>query len=272
MEIQLLRHATLVVLFAGRRLLVDPMLSAAGAMDPVANAGDDRRIPLVELPLSADELASLIATVDAVLVTHKHRDHWDARAVELLPRELPVLCQPPDATVFSVAGFTDVRPVDATLEWGGLTLQRTGGRHGTGEVGARMGAVSGFVLRAAAEPTLYIAGDTVWCDEVAAALATHRPDVVVLNAGAAQFLAGDPITMSADDVAAVCRAAPQARVVAVHMETLNHCRLTRAALAEAMAAAGLGDRVSIPADGERLSFGPAAPRGGSHDDPRSARG
>ena len=128
MEIQLLRHATLVVLFAGRRLLVDPMLSAAGAMDPV---------------------------------THKHRDHWDARAVELLPRELPVLCQPPDATVFSVAGFADVRPVDATLEWGGLTLQRTGGRHGTGEVGARMGAVSGFVLRAAAEPTLYIAGDTV---------------------------------------------------------------------------------------------------------------
>ena len=81
---------------------------------------------------------------------------------------------------------------------------------------------------------------------------------MVLNAGAAQFLVGDPITMTADDVAAVCRAAPAARVVAAHMEALNHCRLTRAALREALEVAGLSAQVSIPADGERLIVGPAA--------------
>lgn len=255
MEIQLLRHATLLVTFGGRRLLVDPMLSPAGAMDPVANAGDDRRIPLVGLPLPDAELSGLLAALDAALVTHTHRDHWDATAMRLLPRGLPVLCQPADAATIAGAGFADVRPVESALGWGGLTLRRTSGRHGTGEVGARMGPVSGFVLTARGEPALYLAGDTVWCDEVAAALVAHAPDVVVLNAGAAQLLVGDPITMTADDVAAVCRAAPRAHVVAVHMEAVNHCRLTRAGLSEALEAAGLRGRVSIPADGQRLGPG-----------------
>lgn len=121
-----------------------------------------------------------------------------------------------------------------------------------------MGAVAGFVLRAPGEPTLYLAGDTIWCDEVAAALEAHRPDVVLLNAGAAQLLVGDPITMTAGDVAAVCRAAPGAQVVAVHMDAVNHCRLTRAGLRAALEAAGLSARVAIPADGQRLRFERAA--------------
>ena len=29
-----------------------------------------------------------------------------------------------------------------------------------------MGKVSGFVLKYIGQPTLYIAGDTIWCDEV----------------------------------------------------------------------------------------------------------
>ena len=58
---------------------------------------------------------------------------------------------------------------------------------------------------------------------MAAALAAHEPDVVVVNAGGARFTSGDPITMTADDVVAVAAAAPDARVVAVHMEAINHC-------------------------------------------------
>jgi hypothetical protein len=48
MQIQLIRHATLVVTLGDLKLLVDPMLSAAGAMDPVANAANQRRIPLMD--------------------------------------------------------------------------------------------------------------------------------------------------------------------------------------------------------------------------------
>jgi L-ascorbate metabolism protein UlaG (beta-lactamase superfamily) len=252
-EIQLLRHATLLVTFGGRRLLVDPMLSPAGAMDPVGNAGDDRRIPLVNMPLDDAALVELLATVDAAIVTHTHRDHWDARAAELLRRDLPLFCQPTDAATFTSAGFTAVIPVEETASWGDITMTRTGEQHGTGEIGRLMGHVSGFVLCAAGEPVLYLAGDTIWCPEVADALATHRPEVVVLNTGAAQFLTGDPITMAAIDVIAVCQAAPDLRAIAVHMETINHCRLTRAALRAALEETGLAGRVLIPADGERIT-------------------
>jgi hypothetical protein len=58
--------------------------------------------------------------------------------------------------------------------------------------------------------------------------------------------------MTAEDVARVCRAAPEARVVAVHMEAINHCLLTRAELAEALDEQGLKDRIEIPADGGTL--------------------
>jgi L-ascorbate metabolism protein UlaG (beta-lactamase superfamily) len=249
MQIHVLRHATLVLAIEGMYILVDPMLSPAGAMPPVANAADDRRIPLVDLPLAEVELEYMLAHIDAVLVTHTHRDHWDARAVELLPKQLPIFCQPEDEVKIQQAGFATVHPIVGQHQWRGIEFQRTGGQHGTGEIGAQMAPVSGFVLRAAGEPTLYLAGDTIWCPEVERALHSHQPDVVIVNAGAAQFLTGGPITMTADDVTQVCRALPAAQVIAVHMEAVNHCLLTRAELSIRLEEQGLASRVLIPGDG-----------------------
>jgi L-ascorbate metabolism protein UlaG (beta-lactamase superfamily) len=189
-----------------------------------------------------------------VLVTHLHRDHWDTRAIELLPKSLPILCQPEDQEKISQAGFSAVQPIPAEWRWHDILFTRTGGRHGTGEIGQKMGTVSGFVLRTAGEPNLYVAGDTIWCNEVAQALSLHQPDVTVVNAGAAQFLSGDPITMTADDVIQVCRASPQTQVIAVHMEAINHCLLTRDQLRERLEQAGVSRQVIIPADGERVEI------------------
>jgi L-ascorbate metabolism protein UlaG (beta-lactamase superfamily) len=246
MELRLVRHATLLVDIGGRRMLVDPMLSRAGAVDPVPDTANPRRNPLVELPTPA---AEVVAGVDAVLVTHLHDDHFDGAAAESLDAGTCLVCQPADAKALRERGFRDVRPVDGALDVGGVGVARTRGRHGKGAIGERMGEVCGFVLGAPGEPVLYVAGDTIWCAEVDRALAEHDPDVVVVNAGAARFLEGDPITMDADDVIATARAARGA-VVAVHMEAVNHCGLTRAQLADAAAAAGVD--VVIPADGEAL--------------------
>jgi L-ascorbate metabolism protein UlaG (beta-lactamase superfamily) len=254
MQIRFLRHATLIVSYGDVRLMVDPMLSPAGSMDPVQNAGDQRRIPLVDLPLTDAELRTAIAALTGVLVTHTHRDHWDARAIELLPKSLPVLCQPEDEVKIRGAGFSEVLPVSAALEWQGIRIARTDGQHGTGEIGQKMGPVSGFVLGGAGEPRLYIAGDSIWCPPVAAALQAQAPDVVVVNAGAAAFLTGGPITMTAEDVVQVARARPSAPVLAVHMEAINHCALTRAALREHLAREGLLDQVQAPLDGALLRF------------------
>lgn len=250
MRLRLLRHATLLIETGGHRLLVDPMLGPPGSQPPVPETPDPRPNPLVALPV---EPLDAVAGISAILVTHLHGDHFDAAALGVVPRDRPVLCQPRDQQMFVRAGLTPTAVADA-LEVEGLSIARTGGRHGTGAIGQEMGEVSGYVLRSAGEPTLYVAGDTVWCDEVAAAIDAHHPDVIVVNAGAARFIHGDPITMDVDDVVATCRAAPDALIVAVHMEAMNHCGLGRDALRAAVAAAGFEGRVVTPADGETLAL------------------
>jgi len=251
MLLRLIRNATLLIDVAGRRLLVDPMLNPAGAVDPVVNTANPRRNPVVDLPLPAEKV---VAGLDAVLVTHLHNDHFDALASDLLPKDLPVLCQPADVNRLARRGFHDVRPVEKQIEAGGIALVRTGGCHGTGEIGRQMGEVSGFVLRAPGEPALYIVGDSIWCTPVEAALDSESPDVVVVNAGGARFLEGDRIVMDERDLITAARAIPGAAVVAVHLEALNHCPVTRAGLRAHTEAAGLRDRVRIPADGETMEF------------------
>jgi len=62
-----------------------------------------------------------------------------------------------------------------------------------------------------------------------------------------------PITMTAEDVARVCRHAPEA-VVAVHVEAINHCLLGRVEPRSCLKREGLSEQTLIPADGERMCF------------------
>ena len=251
MRLRLIRHATLIIEYNGNKLLVDPMLDDAGARSPIQNSPNPRKNPLVPLPMSAEETVDGIA---AMLVTHTHSDHWDTAAEKQIPKHLPVFGQAEDEQKFRSAGFTQVKSIATRADWNGTEIIRTGGQHGTGEIAKMLAPVSGFVLRAAGEPTLYIAGDTIWCAEVEEALADQQPSVVVLNTGGARFLEGDPITMTADDVIQVCRKAPHAQIVAVHMEAINHCLLTRADLAFQLEAARVIGQVAIPGDGDWVAL------------------
>jgi len=237
MRLTLVRHATLVVELGGRRILVDPMLAEAGSAPPIEDTPNQVPNPTVSLPFPAEEV---VRGLDAVVVTHLHDDHLDPAAERLLPRDVPVFCQPPDEEHLAGLGL-DVRPVETAVDWNGLRIVRTGGRHGTGAIAEALAPVSGFVLGG-----LYVAGDTVWYDEVEGWIAEHQPRAAVVNAGGARFLEGDPITMTAEDVAEVVARVPT--VVAVHMEAINHCVLSRAELRTAVPAA------LVPEDGETLEL------------------
>jgi L-ascorbate metabolism protein UlaG (beta-lactamase superfamily) len=224
MRLTLVRNATLLLELEGRRLLVDPALDDTGARPPVENTRPALRNPLVPLPLPAERL---VEALDAALVTHLHRDHLDETGEGLLPRDVPVFCQPADAQRLRALGL-DARPIEQELYWSGLRLARTGGRHSLDpSVEPALGPISGFVLG-----DLYIASDSVWCDEVAAALARWQPRIAVVNAGAARFLGSGPISMTAADVAEVTARVPV--TVAVHLEAMNHCPMTRAELRAAV--------------------------------------
>jgi hypothetical protein len=47
---------------------------------------------------------------------------------------------------------------------------------------------------------------------------------------------------------------PDAKILAIHMEALNHCGLSRTGLRDFAAAKGFGERLYIPADGEVLAL------------------
>lgn len=251
MDLQLIRHATLRVKIDDLVLLVDPMLSEQGEMTPIQDSGDDRRNPLVPLPMTVEDI---LRDVNAVLVTHTHRDHWDPAATKLIPKKMRILCQPEDADKFHECGYEDVRSIHSAALLGLVGIYRTEGQHGTGELAKKMAPVSGFFLKSRAGESLYIAGDTIWCNSVRDALMRYRPAVTVLNTGAARFTYGDPITMTSKDVIRVVREAKFTKVVAVHMQAINHCGLTRKDLATELAAANIGEQVIIPQDGEHLKF------------------
>ncbi|WP_442603162.1 MBL fold metallo-hydrolase [Paenibacillus sp. KN14-4R] len=246
MQIRLIRNATLWVQYAGVQFLIDPMFSDKGANPPIPNSSNTRRNPLVELPIPIDELIQ----PDAVIVTHLHRDHWDEAAAAAIGKQVPIFCQPDEDERIRSHGFSSVTPVSSRVDYKGVTLIRTSGQHGTGVIRKLMGRVSGFIFKADGHPTLYLAGDTIWCEDVKQVLDAHRPDVTVVNSGGAHFAVGDPITMDADDVVRTSRYAPCTKVIAVHMDAINHCFVTREVLRDRLSAESLLEQVTIPLDGE----------------------
>jgi L-ascorbate metabolism protein UlaG (beta-lactamase superfamily) len=238
--IQLLRHATLLLDLDATTFLVDPMLSEPGEIPPIPNSPNDRENPLVDLP-------DVDLEYDAVLVTHRHRDHFDDAAADQLPTDVPILCQPEEADDFREDGFSDVRGVEDSVSFEGIDVTRTPARHGHGDLAEQMGPSSGYVLDGSR--TLYLAGDTVWYEAVPETVDAHEPDAVVVNAGAAQFVEGEPITMTPDDVGEVRAHVPDdVPVIADHMEAINHCLATREDLATAV------EGVTIPENGERVQL------------------
>jgi L-ascorbate metabolism protein UlaG (beta-lactamase superfamily) len=237
MRLTLVRNATVILELRGTRILVDPMLDDAGARPPIPNTANPLRNPTVPLPVPAEDV---VRGIDAVIVTHRHRDHLDRRAEELLPRDVPVFCQPEDEEALGVLGL-DARPVEDQLDWAGIRIVRTPARHGHGPVAQALAPVSGFLL-----DDLYLVGDTVWYEGVEDTIERHRPFVAVVNAAGAEFLEGGLIVMGLHDVREVTARVPV--VVAVHLEALNHCFLTRAELRAAV------PTVLVPDDGETLEL------------------
>ena len=249
MNIQLIRSATLRVTYGGHLFLVDPFLAPKGSLRPFAGIAKN---PTVDLPLPPEEV---IRDVEMVLVSHLHSDHFDDVAVELLPKTLPIFCQPGDEAPIREKGFEHVTAVSHQITWQGITISRTLGQHGYGQLAVRMGYVAGFVWQAAGEPTIYWAGDTIWYDAVADTIAHYQPDIIITHSCGAKFGNSKPIVMDAAQTVAVCQAAPSAVVVAVHLDSLDHGTVSRADLrAEAVANQITEQQLRIPADGEVVEF------------------
>ncbi|SHH17654.1 MBL fold metallo-hydrolase [Massilia sp. CF038] len=258
MHITQLRNATIIIQTGAHRILVDPMLAPKGALPPLRLFDGKRlRNPLLDLP---DVAEAALAGVTHCLITHcqkGHFDHLDRAGKRFLrERAIPVFCSANDAPYLRARGLhvQALAPADAVpvpfLEGSIQTVRCT---HGEGWVGRIMEHGVGYLIRMPGEPSLYLSGDTILSQTVRAFVLTHQPQVCVIPAGGARLDLGGEIIMGPDEALAFAQLATGA-VIANHLEALSHCPPTRAALAQAARACGLGARLLVPGDGETLAF------------------
>lgn len=251
MKMQLIRNATLRFTYAGHTFIVDPYLAPKHSLP--SYTGNSLN-PLVDLPISRQ---AVIRGVEMVIVSHLHTDHFDQLAQEQLPKDTMILCQPGNEVRIKEIGFLEVIPVTTKVRWNAITINRTPGRHGSSEaVLSDMGEVSGFVFEAENEPTVYWAGDTIWYDAIKESINQWGPDIIITHSGGAVWGENELIVMDARQTVAVCEHAPEAIVVATHLEALDHCLVSRVTLRKYAREHRIrDDQLRIPEDGAELEFG-----------------
>ncbi len=256
MKIQHIRNACMIIHCNEQRIIVDPCLNPKGSLPPYTLFRRWPQFnPTVDLPQNAE---SMLNQITSGLITHcryGHFDHLDGAGVRLLAeKKVPVYCNSFDES-FLRGRHINTIPVKmnerSEFVIGNITMFQAA--HGRGLAGWLMGPGAGYFIESAGDKSIYISGDTVMTSTVMHVLKELRPDIAVLNAGTATLDFGKPILMTLDEQLEFIKAAP-GKVIAVHLDCLNHLLTTRAMLKEAVSKAGLSEKVMIPENGELMEF------------------
>lgn len=252
MKITQIRNATLIIEYAGKRFLIDPMLGAKGSFLPYPFAGNWNKNPIVELPLSVGEI---LHNIDAVIATHYHFDHLDPTAFKVIPKGMKVFVKDErNRRLFIRKGFSNVEVLGSNTLFGGIKLSKTPAKHGTYPLLVYVGSACGVTFEHRDEKKLYLTGDTIWYDGVREVLDLFHPDIIIANSGGNKIKGFHRLIMNHEDVLLLHNYAPESIIVATHLEGVNHNMVTRRFLREFSINNGFSDKLLIPDDGETLRF------------------
>ncbi len=149
-KITFVGHATVAIELDGTRLLTDPVLR--GRLGPLRRHG-----PAVA--------RGVLDGVDAVLISHLHRDHADLPSLRRLG-DVPLLVPAGGARFFERRGFGSVSElaVGQSTEIGALTVTAVKAVHDGAAKGSRDAEAIGFLISASRR--IYFAGDSDLFDEM----------------------------------------------------------------------------------------------------------
>lgn len=250
MIIQQIRNATVKIEYGNITFLIDPWLQDQGtgfSAKAVKPEMQGIKCPMNALP---DSPENILRDIDYCLVTHLHFDHFSP---DYLPRGLRIIAQNhEDAEKIREMGFENTAAFESErLTIGTVAIHKTKAVHGDSDkVVERMGEVCGYVFEAPGEKGLYLAADTIYCPEVEQTIKKYHPVAIILNCCEATTPLGRLI-MNLSDVENVCKAAPQAIVIASHLDSVNHALLSRKdiiAFANERSLSG----IRVPEDGESI--------------------
>ncbi len=254
MKVQHFRNATMVIEAEDKVILVDPMIGPMGTMPPFSFLrAKPKKNPIVSLPTNC---SSTLERVTDCLITHRHPDHLDKEAEKyLVQKRIPITCSILDEKALRKKGLNVVRTVEywKKINFLGGKIEGIPARHGYGFVAKPTGNVMGFYIELPDQPSIYLSSDTIYTDDVHMVLKEYKPAISVVATGTAQFDIFRPLLMTLDDVMKFVKNAP-GKVIANHMEAVNHCSTTRKNLKDRLNVEGLIEKVYIPEDGDWIEL------------------
>ena len=254
MKLHHLRNATLVIETDQHVIVVDPMLGKRKTIPPFTLFRyKPKRNPIVALPKNSREILS---KVTYCLITHLHPDHIDkAGEVFLRRNSIPVICSIKDEKELTKRGLNVIQTLKywEPEQFLGGKIMGIPARHGYGFIAKAMGNVMGFHIELPNEKSIYISSDTIFTEHVQKVLVEFKPEIAVVACGTARLDIGQPLLMRMNDILKFVALAPS-QVFANHLEALNHCPTTRHELRQALTENNLLSKVSIPEDGESVSY------------------
>jgi len=263
MKIHHLRNATFVIESGDNHILIDPMLSEKGALPTFARFRHQPEAnPVVSLP---DNAPHILEKVTHCLITHshtfgmkflQHTDHLDAAGEDfLLKNNISITCRKQDAAYLNKYGLT----VKTSLTYWQTSpflhgkITSIPAQHGHGWIQYLMANGAGYYIELPNEPSLYISGDTVYTKAIDRVFNELKPDLSVVAAGCASLDLGDSILMPMDEIVLFVKNA-SGKVIANHLEALNHCPTKRSQLKKVLQENDLLLKTFIPNDGETIIF------------------
>jgi L-ascorbate metabolism protein UlaG (beta-lactamase superfamily) len=255
---------------AGQRLVTDPVLDPAGSTYDFGPWYAPRAWFSSEKTYESPP--AVLTSIDAVLLSHDHHadnlDHAGRRLIESAA-VARVVTTVPGARRLGLGGRAIGLSPGATTSIGPITVTATPARHGPPAT-PKVHQVTGFLLAAPGEPTIWISGDTVLYPALRDYLAGLgaagvRVDVAVVHCGGVGFprvpvLGAKLFTFDAAQAIEACRLLEPtpALIVPIHRDGWTHFRQPEAALRDAFTAAGLAERTRFLALGEELTYSPGS--------------
>jgi L-ascorbate metabolism protein UlaG (beta-lactamase superfamily) len=254
--LRLVGGPTALITYGGLRLLTDPAFDPPGDHPRPGTNVVLRKLAGPSIPL--DE----VLPIDLVLLSHDHHsDNLDQAGRAMLAEAWRVLTTAEGARRLD-ENATGLEPGDAVEvdrpdgQPVGVTAVRAD--HGPPEVASRNGPVTGFIVRSAGLPTLYISGDNASVDVVDAIVAEHGPiDAAILFAGGAQVPEawGDAfLTLTPDAAVSAARVLGDAPIIPIHQDGWAHFTASADDLVRAFERAGMVDRLRLVAPGGEVEL------------------